>query len=103
MENTDKSVKHTPGPWKVSAQVNGKRHVVREGCQAGESALCMLPEGRIESERMANARLIASAPELLAACLAFNDAYSFISENAPAPLMHAVRKARAAIARARGE
>lgn len=56
-----------------------------------------------DKDAQANARLIAAAPDLLAALHAFNDAYSFISENAPAPLQHAVRKARAAIARAKGD
>jgi len=40
--------------------------------------------------------------EMLAALRAVNDAYSFISESVPAPLLHAIRKARRAIARATG-
>jgi len=54
---------HTPGPWSPTGH-DGKLSVIVE-CHWGSVAK-VLPIGAIDQER-ANARLIASAPELLAA------------------------------------
>jgi hypothetical protein len=58
---------HTPGPWFVGASgvtvYGGSR-----GCQIVQQDSEMLI-----GEKIANARLIAAAPELLAACLSFID------------------------------
>lgn len=85
---------HTPGPWKLA---QGTTCI--ENAYGGLIARVFVESAACD----ADARLIAAAPDLLAALHAFNDAYSFISEKAPAPLQHAVRKARAAIAKAKGE
>ncbi len=96
--------KFTPGPWKVSHQINGKRHVVRNDRQPGEFPLCLLPEGRIESERMANAKLIAAAPELYQALellLVECDAHlDYVDDE---NMLVRVNEARAALSKARGE
>lgn len=79
--------KHTPGPWMVTGHGAGKGMIshqtgnvaftafprdVVEDCEDGESWIDMRertqPErDRIHAEKMANAHLIAAAPEMLAA------------------------------------
>ena len=68
---------HTPGPWTRDAE--------RDGRMRDESAAVRGPDGLFiaaafdfnrtdrDAEVEANARLIAAAPELLAACLAYQD------------------------------
>ena len=61
--------KHTPGPWTIED----------DSIEASGAPICVLydasdfpcwdgPAGQLEAECEANARLIAAAPELLAAC-----------------------------------
>lgn len=64
--------------------------------------LCTFAKGVPESRRKELGSLFAAAQDLADACQAFNDAYSFISESCPHPLTHAVRKARRALAKAKG-
>lgn len=59
---------HTPGPWSISDW----RHINNETGQkyiadARGGVICETYRGRGEHEMLANARLIAAAPELLAA------------------------------------
>ena len=57
---------HTPGPWEVAADDRNGQAVVR--AEHNEVATCWHHcVGSIEKEMRANARLIAAAPELLAA------------------------------------
>lgn len=100
------SAKHTPGPWRVDPNYN--RDVQdANGCEVG-AALCVTDigekwtiSGRITASReegAANARLIASAPELLAALremVADVDGGGSVSP-------YSVDAARAAIAKAEG-
>lgn len=52
--------KHTPGPWEQSGcSVYGKTTA---------KPICLMSGPAMQEEREANARLIASAPELLEAC-----------------------------------
>lgn len=96
--------KHTAGPWRVSQNVS--HHVVREKggliavCDAGDYS-CSREEGE------ANARLIASAPDLLAAleAIAERPAVPFVRdqlEMANRTIERIEEIARAAIARATG-
>ena len=65
---------HTPGPWEVSTwQKDGTAAgVYQEDAETGEDLdfICHMEEDIEPLEMMANARLIASAPALLAACKA---------------------------------
>ena len=87
--------KHTPGPWtmhprgKDGAEVRATASVAWCG-----SAWTLGSENQVirADEAQANARLIAAAPDLLAAC------EEFLSGSARAPLL-----ARFAIAKAKGE
>ena len=100
---------HTPGPWKRLAA-----YVFAEGTHGGN--ICVIGEPRASTmveykplsmsskdidEAFANARLIAAAPDLLAALEAMLDECYDTERNDAIRL--AVRKARAAIAKAKGE
>jgi hypothetical protein len=63
---------HTPGPWKMSGSTTAVYRAVQDGNWAGHSDLnepiaWLTDTGRNAEETEANARLIAAAPELLAA------------------------------------
>ena len=90
--------KHTPGPWKAEGwesvvvnDTNGNTLVLMPGASYGLAAV------------KANARLIAAAPDLLAACKAVDDAWTG-GENGDwrGALDRALGMARAAIAKAEG-
>lgn len=87
------SAKHTPGPWRITAQ--GK-HVV----SVEDGRICAAPEHMAKWNWDANARLIAAAPELL-------EALELIANTDPVEAaldpQRAVRVARAAIAKAEGQ
>lgn len=98
MESVKETVKHTPGPWNVSGS-----HIVsvKTGVQLAEvfSPCGYDPKNQKEA---ANARLIAAAPDLLAAleqCLVIVDAHRRISGGDGDM---AAMNARAALARAKG-
>jgi len=106
-------VRHTPGPWAygLGYRVRPDRGVDAKGREIGGPTICEVnanadrccpPSDEIE----ANGRLIAAAPELLAACKAlpldceFEDAADF-KDNARA-FLRAMEFARSAIAKAEG-
>lgn len=95
---------HTPGPWEVNF---GMRPPRVWAALAPEAAICDMPRWAIENwdERSANARLIAAAPDLLAALKAFvNDArFAIISDGGAEAANEMLWRARAAIAAAEGE
>jgi hypothetical protein len=63
---------HTPGPWTVG-DVDNSIYVWQDGGK--ESFISEVsPEDVNEQEMVANARLIAAAPDLLAALIAYRDA-----------------------------
>lgn len=86
--------KHTPGPWKCEEHV-----IVDEDGQQVASVLPFYDEK--EAESLADARLIAAAPELLAACKTLAD-YVANLEGGNGRDYGIVKVARAAIARAEG-
>ena len=91
---------HTPGPWNTSAAENGTVYAM--GQAPGERLIAYLPINNFEG---ANARLIAAAPDLLAA---LRDLMPLMAEcdcvdsDRQAPLCPC-RAARAAILKATGE
>jgi hypothetical protein len=97
---------HTPGPWKHGKGVDGHYRIYRR-----KSVICQFGEGIDEDWRecknsKANARLIASAPDLLAALKELVDAEYASSDKFGAAeidrIESAMKKARAAIAKAEG-
>lgn len=99
------NVTHTPGPW-VFADDRGRPlgtagHVMPDGCHVdlGEDGEAVVTD-RFDSTgdvAVANARLIAAAPDLLAACKAM-----VRTGKAPADIDAAYDLMRAAIAKAEG-
>jgi hypothetical protein len=105
--------KHTPGPW---IEVDGERFEAervitnkhrQDRQMVGVCGLDVDFFGEIGLEQKANARLIASAPDLLEALNQVNSAACYASEEAPetreAMLLHIGEIARAAITKATGE
>lgn len=95
-------VKHTPGPWFGQAGFSDDVEITAES-REGMVAICSMElgfTGRIGVEQEANARLIAAAPDLLEALAVLVTDCSQIWSEAEFP---ALKQARAAIARARGE
>ena len=85
------SAKHTPGTWEVDTDIN--TDVVSDG---GIVADCGLFSGPVdEDEQIANARLIAAAPELL-------KHLKIAMEYLPHVSIEWAKKARATIAKAEG-
>lgn len=96
--------KHTPGPWRTLANA----YIGQWQVLSSESKICTVSKKTLDrslmaeypdldKEASANARLIAAAPELLAACELMADNWGAVE--APA----IVAQARAAIDKARGQ
>lgn len=89
------TTQHTPGPWE--AWLPGRKFVIPT---RNFNAVCELVDFARDPETVdANARLIAAAPELLAACEAVLSSPTY----GDTPSEEAVEMVRAAIAKARGE
>ena len=87
---------HTPGPWEVSAPYVRTRFDINEG-----GGTCIAEIDTITAEHVANARLIAASPDLLAALDALVTACEVPGENCE--VEQALPAAIAAIAKATGE
>ena len=92
------TTQHTPGPWFA----NDSLQLFAETGQHIAS-LDSSTEGFEGGTLYANARLIAAAPDLLAALIAFDDAFSHYCEGDPdSDEVSALYQAREAIAKATG-
>lgn len=94
---------HTPGPWTLAAErfgiaICGKRHHAE-----GESVIATVwtetPQRIPHADALANARLVAAAPDLLEACFAILSPGAFESAATTAALYDLVL---AAVAKATG-
>lgn len=110
--------KHTSGPWTVENPMEFELAIVEAGKETHEwrfIAACPLPAIEDEDdysprfttdEVEANARLIAAAPELLAACELWDQGFAEGEEFSPEQFLQWVnanrRAARLAIAKAKG-
>lgn len=102
--------KHTPGPWLHSGETGDGKIQFVESDQEKDNWNCLRAE--IESDdcnyemAVANARLIAAAPELLAACKAWDEGFvegeQFTPEQFRVWVNERRRMAREAIAKAEG-
>ena len=98
---------HTPGPWKADKMgsyiwgphVGDGEMVAQLRGYGYMKGLCDMTEDEIEARMTANANLIAAAPDLLEALAEVEEILRFDSEDHSI----ALRKLRAAIAKARGE
>ena len=102
---------HTPGPWEVGGKVGLYCDDVQITSNKEPVAIAVPRRSydilsrarRSPAELAANARLIASAPELLEALERISTAYDeTLRHPIAAPLLQAIYAARAAIAKARG-
>jgi hypothetical protein len=98
------AAKYTPGPWHLQGIDGQGAHYIHASNGAEYTPVAVCPVGLLDSgEQMANSRLIAAAPELLAAlervmaCPAMNE------KMASPETLKAYDDARDAIAKARGE
>ena len=58
---------HTSGPWEHAIEQDGENRNICVFAAENRGIICDIGGGEFD-ERLANARLIAAAPELLAAC-----------------------------------
>lgn len=101
-------MKHTPGPWQMHdddycpEQIYGNLELI-DGKIRG-TLICEIQGDMDEPKNLANARLIAAAPDLLAACQAWDEGFidgeSFDAEQFRVWVNEHRRMARAAIAKA---
>lgn len=94
---------HTPGPWMLTGEIDRihSGEVICPGKHESPVAVCCdFNRYEREEEREANARLIAAAPDLLAACKAFADAMRRNEFPDMMLLVEALQLASVAIARA---
>ena len=103
--NTNRN--HTPGPWKTQTHISLDRLEIRDA-DGRRIAVCAMDFPMSAKTHDANARLIAAAPELLAALAEAVDELEQMHRhyygNCPGgcPACVAIDKARAAIAKAEG-
>ena len=102
-------IKHTPGPWFITGSMTKYVEARIPGRMIQEVAACgpTAADDGYGEQQMANARLISAAPELyeaLADALADYDNWAAHEDNYPHEHLVAwSEKARAAIAKAKGE
>lgn len=91
---------HTPGPWFITGSMTKYVEARIPGRMIQEVAACgpTAADDGYGEQQMANARLIAAAPDLLEA---LSEVVEWLEHGDHAGPMHS--KARAAIAKARGE
>mgnify|MGYP001600623960 CR=1 FL=1 len=96
--------KHTPGPWKVTElDWDSSDTYINPSRETGEFALICRMTGS-HAHKNANARLIAAAPELLEALEeALTAPFGLVRGDDARKQTDFVTKARAAIAKAKGE
>ena len=90
---------HTPGPWVASSEESPLDFQMEARVMSGEAQICYFIESN--KEAIANASLIAAAPELLEALMAMVEMMDSGDESGAGSEWHT--KARAAIAKATGE
>lgn len=92
------NAQHTSGPWHIGARAF-ERAVYGERGEEIAVFSGLIPA----DEELANARLIAAAPELLNACELFEQAIAVNRHNLTREMRAAIDAARAALAKAKGE
>lgn len=96
------TVKHAPGPWAAGTEDGDP---IMSGCvfeMTGGRMVCSMTGYFPWQQRLANARLIAAAPDLLDALAGLMEACGAL-RGTPAADTTAEAKARAAISKATGE
>lgn len=94
------TTKHTPGPWNLSANEDGRTYVEASNDTADDIAALLMDHD--QQQNAANARLIAAAPDLLAACKAILARFELEPAGSVFPAAALQTDLRAAIAKAEG-
>lgn len=97
---------YTKGPWYVSGEWTRKTEVSN-----GDGTICICDDGDDNFDHVANARLIAAAPDLVDGINALLGLIQLVSARADMPpqiqealrVSHRVEEARAALAKATGD
>ncbi len=95
---------HTPGPWQTNGAINYSETIpanVEVSGQDGVKRVALCFYGETNQERIANARLITAAPDLLAALEFLLADYTAIEGERLTASMVPADKARTAIAKAK--
>lgn len=98
-------MKHTPGPWEA-CKPEEALHAVRRQIAHNPLGMiiCDVGYGETEEVNIANARLIAAAPDLLAALIGLDEAFCSLNYNMTREERHDARlkviAARAAVTKA---
>lgn len=109
-KSTKPPITHTPGPWKVATRLySEKRGVICVEHACWDALDVIMPHwanSETPDEHFANARLIAAAPDLLAACKSVVGSGYYMTDPLNAPQDYvgkmAIENVRAAIAKAEG-
>lgn len=98
------SAKHTPGPWNIGSSdlPVSDLSVHAPDSIGGHTTLCRMAIIHPSVDLVANARLMAAAPELLAALQRLAQSYEWLTPRGGDPT-DALKAARAAIHKATGE
>ena len=107
---TETKATHTPGPWTADVHIPRGSADGEWRIHAGREWVALLNDANDADETEPNARLIAAAPELLEAARGVDVLYAELQAALPAIantpafdiVQEAVRRARAAIAKAEG-
>ena len=96
--------KHTPGPWKVEIVESGKDEVYAriKGIAFTDGIKVGVYKKKLPEEAKANARLIATAPELLGACKEALIDLEFLKDYIPRD-SNSIKRLKQAIAKAEQE
>ena len=70
------TTQHTPGPWRTIEQVGGRTVLVMTNRHTPDTSIASV----IGDDKEPNARLIAAAPDLLAALRQIRDQYTALDE-----------------------
>lgn len=93
---------HTPGPWKLdNLAANGEQEIgISRSWEIGGASICIVDSSRNAQTLLADARLIAAAPELLEALKRLTKAMDDYDGDIPPDIDSPYHQARAVIAKA---
>ena len=98
---SEKQVTHTPGPWAIEDCTPGESTGLRFAINSKNNVIARTTDGWKEAQ--ANARLIASAPELLEMCKLLEECMETIDGKDGYDASYELAKVRAVLAKVEGE
>ena len=99
---SEKQVTFTPGPWSIEDDTPGETTGLRFAINSKDYIIARTTDGWKEAQ--ANARLIASAPELLEMCKLFEECMANLDgASEPFDTSYELSKVRAVLAKVEGE